>query len=147
MARLGRYFVPDQPLHVIQRGNDRKAVFFADEDYSQYRDWLAETAEEYGLAVHAYVLMTNHVHLLATPADADSLPRTMQSLGRRTVRYVNARRRRTGTLWEGRYRAAPIDTEEYFVACCRYIELNPVRAHGGASAPIPLVELPRSCRG
>ena len=78
--------------------------------------------------MHAYVLMTNHVHLLATPESADSLPRLMQSLGRRYVRYVNAAYRRTGTLWEGRYRAAPIDSEAYFLACCRYIELNPVRA-------------------
>jgi putative transposase len=78
--------------------------------------------------VHAHVLMTNHVHLLVTPADADSLPRTMQSLGRRYVHRINALYRRTGTLWEGRYRAAPIDSEEYFISCCRYIELNPVRA-------------------
>jgi putative transposase len=128
MARLGRYFVPDQPLHVIQRGNDRKAVFFEDGDYVQYRDWLIAAAEANGLAVHAYVLMTNHVHLLATPSTAESLPRTMQTLGRRYVRWINGRRRRTGTLWEGRYRAAPIDSEEHFIACCRYIELNPVRA-------------------
>ena len=128
MARLGRYFVPGQPLHVIQRGNDRGAVFFGDDDYAQYRAWLAEAAEANGLVVHAYVLMTNHVHLLATPQSAESLPRTMQSLGRRYVRHINARHGRTGTLWEGRYRAAPIDGDEYFVACCRYIELNPVRA-------------------
>jgi putative transposase len=128
MARAGRYFLPDQPLHVIQRGNNRQAVFFARDDYEQYRSWLVEAASEYGCAVHAYVLMTNHVHLLVTPADAESLPRTMQSLGRRYVRHINARYRRTGTLWEGRYRAAPIDSEAYFLACSRYIELNPVRA-------------------
>jgi len=128
MARLGRYFIPDQPLHVIQRGNDRKAVFFDEDDFVQYRNWLMAAAGANGLAVHAYVLMTNHVHLLATPAGAESLPRTMQSLGRRYVRYINGRYRRTGTLWEGRYRAVPIDTEAYFIACCRYIELNPVRA-------------------
>jgi putative transposase len=128
MARLGRYFLPDQPLHVIQRGNNREAIFFGQEDYSRYRDWLAAAAVECGCAVHGYVLMTNHVHLLVTPFAADSLPRTMQSLGRRYVRYVNTLYRRTGTLWEGRYRAAPIDGEAYFLACCRYIELNPVRA-------------------
>jgi len=138
MTRLGRYFVPDQPLHVIQRGNDRKPVFFADDDYAQYHDWLIAAAEANGLAVHAYVLMANHVHLLATPAAADSLPRTMQTLGRLYVRYVNRAYRRTGTLWEGRYRAAPIDTEDYFIACCRYIELNPVRAR--------MVEHPRQYR-
>ena len=129
MARLCRYFIPDQPLHVIQRGNNRQAVFFDDDNFARYRDWLIEAAEANGLAVHAYALMTNHVHLLATPKSTDSLPRSMQSLGRRYVRYINARYRRTGTLWEGRYRAAPIDTEENFIACCCYIELNPVRAH------------------
>ena len=128
MARLGRYFLPDQPLHVIQRGNNRQAIFFAAEDYARYRDWLAEAAARAGCAVHAYVLMTNHVHLLATPARADSLPRMMQLLGRRYVRHINAAYRRSGTLWEGRYRAAPIDSEAYFLACCRTIELNPVRA-------------------
>ena len=128
MARLGRYFIPDQPLHIIQRGNNRQAVFFREEDYARYRDWLAAAAARYGCAVHAYVLMTNHVHLLVTPQAADSLPRAMQALGRRYVRHVNTVYRRSGTLWEGRYRAAPIDSEKYFLACCRYIELNPVRA-------------------
>jgi putative transposase len=128
MARLGRYFLEGQPLHVIQRGNDRRAIFFAPEDYPRYRDWLIAAAGDYGCAIHAYVLMTNHVHLLVTPKTAESLPRAMQSLGRRYVRYINWTYRRTGTLWEGRYRAAPIDSEAYFLSCCRYIELNPVRA-------------------
>ena len=128
MARALRYFLPDQPLHVIQRGNNRGAIFFAEADYALYRTWLAEAATQYGCAIHAYVLMTNHVHLLLTPRTAESLPRTLQSLGRRYVRHVNRRYRRTGTLWEGRYRAAPIDSEAHFLACCRYIELNPVRA-------------------
>jgi putative transposase len=128
VARRARYFLPDQPLHVIQRGNNREATFFQEEDYALYRDWLAEAAAEYGCAIHAYVLMTNHVHILVTPRTVDSLPRTMQSLGRRYVRRINATYRRTGTLWEGRYRAAPIDSEAYLLTCCRYIELNPVRA-------------------
>jgi len=128
MARLGRYFVADQPLHVIQRGNNRQPIFFEDENYIRYRGWLAEAAADYGCAVHAYVLMTNHVHLLVTPQKKNSLPRLMQSLGRRYVRSINAEYGWTGTLWEGRYRAAPIDSGEYFLACCRYIELNPVRA-------------------
>jgi putative transposase len=115
-------------LHVIQRGNNREPAFFHDQDYGQYKEWLAEAAEEYDCTVHAYVLMTNHVHLLVTPKNADALPRSMQSLGRRYVRYVNRAYRRTGTLWEGRYRACPIDSDEYFISCCRYIELNPVRA-------------------
>jgi putative transposase len=128
MARLGRYFLPEQPLHVIQRGNNRQAIFFDDDDYVRYRNWLAEAAAEYGCVVHAHALMTKPVHLLATPREAGSLPRVMQSLGRRYVRHVNTLYRRTGTLWEGRYRAAPIDSERYFLTCCRYIELNPVRA-------------------
>jgi putative transposase len=128
MARLGRYFLPNQPLHVIQRGNNREPIFFAEDDYVRYREWLASAASDWGCTVHAYVLMTNHVHLLVTPRDVESLPRTMQSLGRRYVRHINTVYRRTGTLWEGRYRAAPIDTEAYFLSCCRYIELNPVRA-------------------
>jgi putative transposase len=113
MSRLGRYFLPDQPLHVIQRGNNRGATFFCEDDYAQYRGWLAEAGELYRCRIHAYVFMTNHVHLLVTPEREDSLPRTMQSLGRRYVRYVNAAYRRSGTLWEGRYRAAPIDSEAY----------------------------------
>ena len=128
MARLGRYFLPDQPLHVIQRGNNRQAIFFGDVDYAQFRTFLAEAADAYGCAIHAYVLMTNHIHLLITPSRETSVPRMMQSLGRRYVRKVNDVYQRTGTLWEGRYRAAPIDSEFYFLACCRYIELNPVRA-------------------
>jgi putative transposase len=128
MARLGRYFLPDQPLHVIQRGNNRQAIFFGDGDYAQFRTFLAEAADAYVCAIHAYVMMTNHFHLLITPNRATSVPRMMQSLGRRYVRRVNEVYQRTGTLWEGRYRAAPIDSEFYFLACCRYIELNPVRA-------------------
>jgi REP element-mobilizing transposase RayT len=145
MAWHGRYFLPDQPLYVIQRGNNRSAIFFDIEDYEHYRDWLAGAAVEYGCLIHAYVLMTNHVHLLVTPERAESLPRAMQSLGRRYVRAINAARRRSGTLWEGRYRAAPIDSEAYFLACCRYIELSPARAHGGAPSRLPMVELPGAC--
>jgi putative transposase len=134
MARLGRYFLPEQPLHVIQRGNNRQAVFHCDDDYRAYCAWLGEAARRYGCAIHAYVLMTNHVHLLVTPGEAQSVARTMQLLGRRYVRYVNGAYHRTGTLWEGRYRAAPIDSDAYFFSCCRYIELNPVRA-GMAAHP------------
>src|SRR5882672_11345736 len=121
-----RPLFPARPAAALQRGSNRQAIFFAAEDYARYRDWLAEAASRVGCAIHAYVLMTNHVHLLATAAGAASLPRMMQSLGRRYVRHVNAAYRRSGTLWEGRYRAAPIDSEAYFLACCRYIELNPV---------------------
>jgi REP element-mobilizing transposase RayT len=106
MARLGRYFLPDQPLHAIQRGNNREAIFFAEADFACTRDWLAAATAEYGCAIHPSVLMTNHVHLLVTPGGPRSLPRTMQSLGRRTIRHINVRYRRTAR--EGRYRAAPI---------------------------------------
>ncbi len=115
-------------MHVIQRSNNRQAIFFAPEDYAQYRRWLDDAASAYGLAIHAYVLMTNHVHLLVTPQEEESLPHTLQSLGRRDVRHINRVQRWTDTLWEGRYRATPIDGDGYFLDCCRYIELNPVRA-------------------
>jgi putative transposase len=128
MARLGRYFAAGQPLHVLQRGIDRRQVFFAPDDYARYRDWLLEAAVVNGCSIHAYVLMPNHVHLLIVPRDEDSLPKTMQSLGRRYVRYINWTYGRSGTMWDGRYRAAPIDPDTCFLACSQYIELNPVRA-------------------
>ena len=104
------------------------AIFFAPDDYALFRAWLGEATAAQGCAIHAYVLMTNHLHLVATPRRADSLPRMMQSLGRRYVQHVNRTQRRTGTLWEGRYRATAIDAEAYFFACSRYVEDNPVRA-------------------
>lgn len=128
MARLPRYFVPRAAQHVIQRGNDRKAIFVAEDDYVAYLDWLKQAARDNGLDIHAYVLMTNHVHLLATPQARDSIGATFQSLGRRYVRYFNFTYQRTGTLWEGRYRATVVDTEPYLLVCSRYIEWNPVRA-------------------
>ncbi len=128
MARLPRYFVKGQPLHLIQRGNNREATFASAPDYRFYLHCLQAAAEREGCAIHAYVLMSNHVHLLVTPALADTVPRTMQSVGRRYVRYFNDTYGRSGTLWEGRYRATLIDTERYLLTCMRYIELNPVRA-------------------
>ncbi len=128
MARLGRCFISGQPLHVIQRGNDRRNIFFAPDDYARYREWLQLAAVANGCTIHAYVLMPNHVHLLVTPQEEDSLPKTMQSLGRRYVRHVNWVYGRSGTMWEGRYRAAMIDPDTALLACMRYIELNPVRA-------------------
>jgi len=128
MARPGRFFAPGQPQHVIQRGNNRAAVFFCEDDRRFYLDCLANACARYGCAVHAYVLMTNHVHLLVTPGDSEALPRTMQSVGRRYAHQINWRRERTGTLWEARYRSSAVDTEAYFLTCSRYIELNPVRA-------------------
>ena len=128
MARLPRLYLPGQPLHVIQRGNNREPIFAAEEDYRYYLDCLKRASEAHGLAIHAYVLMTNHVHLLLTPEEETSLPRAMQSIGRRYVQYFNHTYDRTGTLWEGRYKSTLIDSARYLLTCMRYIELNPVRA-------------------
>jgi len=128
MARLARFFLPNQPMHVIHRGKEGRRVFFGKGDYARYRGWLAEAAVKYGCAVHAYVLMPNHIHLLVTPRTARSLPRLLQSLGRRHTRQVNADRGLEGARWEGRYRAAPIEAGPNLLACMLYIEGNPVRA-------------------
>ncbi|MEK7207753.1 MAG: transposase [Pseudomonadota bacterium] len=128
MARLPRIVVPGQPLHIIQRGNNREPCFFADEDYRFYLDSLKDASSRYGCRVHAYVLMTNHVHLLLTPEAVESPSALLQSVGRRYVHYVNQVYRRTGTLWEGRFKSALIDSDRYLLTCSRYIELNPVRA-------------------
>jgi putative transposase len=128
MARLGRYFLPDQPQHLIQRGNNRAAIFLDDEDRRFFLDALGKAAAAEGCALHGYVLMTNHVHLLATPRTPRSIPRMLQTVGRRHVRRFNLRTGRSGTLFEGRYRATVVDSERYFLECLRYIELNPVRA-------------------
>jgi putative transposase len=128
VPRQRRYRLPGYPQHVVQRGNDRQHTFFAPADYGRYRDFLSRAAVEHCCAIHAYVLMTNHVHLLVTPATEDALPQLIQSLGRRYVRHVNDTYGRTGTLWEGRYKACLVQTDAHLLACYRYIELNPVRA-------------------
>jgi len=128
MARLPRYVIPGQPQHIIQRGNNRQLIFAAEADYQFFRDALVEAANKHGLAIHAYVWMTNHVHLLATPKFDDSISKTFQSVGRRYVQYFNYTYKRSGTLWEGRYRATVVDSERYLLTLMRYIELNPVRA-------------------
>ena len=128
MARLPRLGLPDIPQHVIQRGNNRQACFYQDADYRAYLAFLKDSAEKYQVAVHAFVLMTNHVHLLATPGDARGVSCMMQALGRRYVRYFNGTHGRTGTLWEGRYKSTLVDVDGYLFAVYRYIELNPVRA-------------------
>jgi putative transposase len=133
MPRLPRFYVPGLPLHVIQRGNDRAPIFGGRDDLKFFRDCLLRASREHSVAIHAYVLMTNHVHLLATPRQANSMPRMMQSIGRVYVQYFNVTYRRTGTLWEGRYKAAIVDDECYLLTCMRYIEVNPVRAHMVAS--------------
>jgi putative transposase len=128
VARLPRLTVPGYPHHIIQRGNNRQALFADRDDYLHLLEYLAEGGQKYDVAIHAYVLMSNHFHLLATPAHQTSLPSLMQALGRRYVRRFNDRHARSGTLWEGRYKAAVIESERYLIACMAYIELNPVRA-------------------
>lgn len=128
MARKPRYYLSGVPCHVIQRGNNRQPCFFAEADYGYYLGCLQDAADRYQCSVHAYVLMTNHVHLLMSPSDGTGISRVMQSVGRRYVQYVNRRYERSGTLWEGRHRASLVDSETYLLACYRYIELNPVRA-------------------
>jgi len=154
MARQRRFCLPGQPQHVIQRGNNRDITFIDKQDYHFYLESLADACQKHDCEIHAYVCMTNHVHLLVTPLTEYAISRTMQSLGRRYVQHFNHRYQRTGTLWEGRYKATLIDTEDYLLACYRYIEQNPVRAgmvtrpalyawssfrHNGLGKPDPLL--------
>jgi putative transposase len=129
MPRRARLAIPGIPWHIIQRGNNRSVCFYTEEDYRKYLDTLREQAMKYGCAIHAYVLMTNHVHLLLTPEKADSAALLMKHLGQRYVQYINRVYRRSGTLWEGRFRSCLTQSEDYVLACYRYIELNPVRAN------------------
>jgi len=134
MARLPRFVIPGQPQHVIVRGNNRSEIFCADGDYRFYLEKLKEACDKHQCTVHAYVLMTNHVHLLLTPGSENSIRKSVQMIGRYYVQYFNYCYRRTGTLWEGRYKAALIDSDNYLLTCMRYIEMNPVRA-GMVSGP------------
>jgi len=120
--------LPNVPVHAIQRGNNRQAIFFDEADYRFYLDCLKKAAEKYDCLIHAYVLMTNHVHLLITPEHRESLSRFFQYVGRFYVAYINKTYDRTGTLWEGRFKASLIEEDQYLLSCYRYIELNPVRA-------------------
>lgn len=129
MPRKPRFFLPDIPAHVVQRGHSREPVFFEDSDYRAYLDWLTEAATRYHCAIHAYVLMTNHVHILATPREREGVSRMMQYVGRRYVPYINHTYGTSGSIWEGRYKASLIQDEQYLLICMRYIELNPVRAN------------------
>jgi len=138
MARSPRITIPAYPHHIIQRGNNRGATFFADNDYRFFLECLRQAKTKCRCRIYAYVLMTNHFHLLVEPAEVGDLGRFMQSVGRRYVRYVNETYGRSGTLWEGRFKSAAVSRDEYLIACSRYIELNPVRAG--------LVRLPRDYR-
>jgi putative transposase len=128
MPRRARLCLPAVPWHIIQRGNNRAPCFYAPEDYHRYLKTLGELAEQFGCAVHAYCRMTNHVHLLLTPKRTDSAAAVMKHLGQRYVQYINRTYRRSGTLWEGRFRSCLTQSEHCVLACHRYIELNPVRA-------------------
>jgi putative transposase len=128
MPRRSRIHLAGLPLHIVQRGHNREACFFAEDDYHAYRHWLGEALVATGCQLHAYVLMTNHVHLLLTPPTPEAVSRLMISLGRRYVQYINKTYRRTGTLWDSRYKSSLVQADAYLLLCQRYIELNPVRA-------------------
>ncbi len=128
MPRRPRLELPGLPLHVTHRGVNRAATFLDDEDYGQYRHLLHDALTAQGVALHAYVLMTNHVHLLVTPPESGALSRSMSRLGQRYVPAFNRKHGRTGTLWEGRFKSCLVDSERYLLTVYRYIELNPVRA-------------------
>ena len=128
MPRRPRIHLDNVPPHIVQRGHNREPCFFGEEDYQAYLHWLGEALQKEQCALHAYALMTNHVHLLITPEQSDAVPRVIIALGRRYVQYINTTYRRTGTLWDSRYKSSLIQAETYLLACQRYIELNPVRA-------------------
>lgn len=128
MARLARLTLPGYPHHIIQRGNNRQAVFLCDADRLFFLDLLLNYSRQFQVALHSYVLMDNHFHLLATPQTERGVPQMMQALGRRYVRYFNDTYQRSGTLWEGRYKSTLVQAESYFLVCMVYCDLNPVRA-------------------
>jgi len=128
MPRKPRFFLPGVPVHVVQRGRNREAVFFEETDYGAYLDWVAAGAQKYSCAVHAWCLMTNHIHLLVSSSRTDGVTRLMQFIGRHYVPFVNHKYGRSGSIWEGRFKSSLVDAEHYLLACMRYIELNPVAA-------------------
>ncbi len=128
MPTTARVVLPTCPHHVVQRGHNRQPVFAARRDYERYLETLAEFKQEFSVRVYAWCLMTNHVHLLLEPATATGLGMLMKRVSARQTRYRNHVEQRSGTLWEGRYKSSPVQTDAYLLACCRYIEVNPVRA-------------------
>jgi putative transposase len=128
MSRRPRFCPPGYPIHVIHRGNDRRPIFTSDSDMAAYAHWLSDGARKYEVQVHAWVFMTNHVHLLLTPRDPGAVSAIMQFVGRLYVRRFNRRYTRTGTLFEGRFKSSVVEEDRYLLACLRYIELNPLRA-------------------
>ena len=134
MPRRARCYLPGFPYHIVQRGNNREACFIEPENYGHYLELWKEVAGRYGVKVHAYCLMTNHIHVLATPDTESGLSNTSKVVGSRYARYMNKRYQRTGTMWEGRHRSSLVQDDKYLLACYRYIKLNPVRA-GMVSRP------------
>ena len=129
MPRKARIVVPNTPHHIVQRGHNKQTVFVSDDDYQYYLENVFEWKEQLNCKVYAWCLMTNHIHLIVNPGDeSDSLGKLMKRLAGKQTRYVNRLEKRTGSLWEGRYKSSPIETDAYLLACCRYVELNPVRA-------------------
>lgn len=128
MARLSRVSLKGFAQHIIQRGNNHLPCFFGADDYEQYLDYLSDAMDKYGVILHSYCLMPNHVHLLMTPESSDGISRALQDLGRRYVRYINFKYNRTGTLWEGRYHSCLIENNSHVMDCYRYIESNPIRS-------------------
>ena len=146
MPRMARIVLPNFPHHIVQRGHNRQATFAEAADFERYLDTLREYKAEYRVKVLAWCLMTNHLHLLLAPEDLDGLGKLMKRLAGRQTRYHNHLEGRSGTLWEGRYKSSVVQSDAYFLACCRYIELNPVRAHRCDGRGLPVVELPRAPR-
>ena len=135
MPRVGRVVLPNYPHHIVQMGHNRQVVFAAIHDYEYYLETLSEYRDVYGVRVYAWCLMTNHIHLIVErPDEVARLGQLMKRLSGRQTRYVNRLEGRSGTLWESRYKSSPIQTDEYLLACCRYVELNPVRARIVADA-------------
>ncbi len=128
MPRRPRMYLPGIPAHIVQRGNNREPCFFSQDDYVYYLQCLKHALGRYHVKCHAYVLMTNHVHLLMTPSDESGISRVMSLIGKNYVMYINKTYRRSGTLWEGRHKSSLIDADNYLLRCYRYIEMNPVRA-------------------
>jgi REP-associated tyrosine transposase len=129
MARRARLIVPGYPHHIVQRGHNRSVVFAGEEDYQYYLNNLEMFKQEYNVKVYGFCLMTNHIHLIVDPCDSlTAIPELMKRLAGRQTRYVNKLQRRSGSLWEGRYKVSPIDSDAYLLQCCRYVDLNPVKA-------------------
>ncbi|MEP3348690.1 MAG: transposase [Marinomonas sp.] len=129
MPRKSRFFLPNVPVHIVQRGASRTPVFFEDEDYKAYAFWMKEAAKKYNIAIHAFVLMTNHVHILLTAQYGSEVSLFMQHIGRRYVPFINHKYGRSGSIWEGRFKSSLVQSEHYFINVMKYIELNPVRAN------------------